>query len=135
VIEMRHKYPVLRRVRWLTGQYDEELEVRDLTWIDAGGQPMTDDKWGDGNMRCFGMLLDGRAPETGIRRRGEMVTLLIVFNAWQDLVEFTLPEAAGGKGWTLEIDTNLAGLAEEHEFAFGHKYGITGRSLVMFQLS
>jgi isoamylase len=134
LIEMRHKYPILRRVRWLTGAYDEELEVRDLTWIDAGGQPMTDEKWGDGNMRCFGMLLDGRAPETGIRRRGEMVTLLIVFNAWQDLVEFTLPEAADGKGWTLELDTNLAGLAEEHAFAFGDKYGVTGRSLVMFQL-
>jgi hypothetical protein len=42
---------------------------------------MTTEQWQDGNARCFGMLLDGRAQESGIKRRGSDATLLIVFNA------------------------------------------------------
>jgi hypothetical protein len=35
----------------------------------------------DGNLRSFGMILDGRLPTTSIRRCGEDATLLIVLNA------------------------------------------------------
>ena len=38
------------------------------------------------NMRCFGMLIDGRAQATGIRQRGQDATLLLVFNAHHDVV-------------------------------------------------
>ncbi|MGE5093591.1 MAG: glycogen debranching protein GlgX, partial [Betaproteobacteria bacterium] len=133
--ELRHRFPILRRVRWLSGEFDPELEVRDVTWIAANGQAKTDEQWSDPNMRCFGMLLDGRARETGIRRRGEMATLLLVFNSWQDLVNFKLPEAPGGSGWTLLMDTNLMQAPEAPPFDFGHEYGVTGRSMLLFQLA
>jgi glycogen operon protein len=135
LIALRQKYPILRRVRWLTGAWDEELEVRDVTWIDASGAPMDDEKWGDGNIRCFGMLLDGRAPETGIRRRGELTTLLIVFNSWEDVVKFELPDANGASGWTLCLDTNLEGKPGDGRFDVGSAYEVTGRSLLLFQLA
>jgi len=135
LIVLRQKYPILRRVRWLTGNWDEELDVRDVTWIDASGEPMDDEKWGDGNIRCFGMLLDGRAPETGIRRRGELATLLIVFNSWEGVVKFRLPNANGASGWTLCLDTNLEGKPGEAPFEVGSEYEVTGRSLLLFQLA
>ena len=109
--------------------------MKDLTWIGASGEELTSEQWNDGNMRCFGMLLDGRARETGIRRRGELTTLLIVFNSWQDLVNFKLPGANGdGARWTRVLDTNLVQAGEHAEFDVGHDYGVTGRSLVVFQL-
>ena len=112
---LRHKYPILRRSRFLTGVYNEELGVKDVTWINASGAEMKPEEWGDMNMECFGMLMDGRAQPTGIRRRGEDATLLMVLNGYHDLVEFTLPETAGGSHWQLLIDTNLAEDAEmEH---------------------
>jgi isoamylase len=135
LIALRHKYPILRRVRWLTGAWDEELEVRDVTWIDATGEPMGDEQWSDTASRSFGMLLDGRAPETGIRRRGELATLLIVFNAWEDVVRFRLPHANGAGGWTLCLDTNLEGEPGDARFDVGSEYEVTGRSLVLFQLA
>jgi glycogen operon protein len=76
---LRHKYPILRRNRFLTGTYDEELEVKDLTWINASGAQMRDEDWGDGLMRCFGMLMDGRAQPTGVRQRGTEATLLTIW--------------------------------------------------------
>ncbi|HET7729087.1 MAG TPA: glycogen debranching enzyme GlgX, partial [Usitatibacter sp.] len=131
---LRHKYPILRRVRWLTGQYDEELALSDVTWMDAGGEPMTPEHWDDDGRRCFGMLLDGRAPETGIRRRGELATLLLVFNAWQDVVGFKLPKLSGGERWALLLDTNLPGAPGDTRFGSGDVYQVTGRSLLVFQL-
>jgi len=131
---MRHKYPILRRNLFLTGQYNEELGVKDVTWINANGSEMEQDHWGDTNMRCFGMLLDGRAQVTGIRQRGKEATLLIVINDHHDLVEFTLPECAGGDSWRLLIDTNVTDNSETGFFKVGDSYEVTSRSLLVFGL-
>ncbi|HXJ53064.1 MAG TPA: glycogen debranching protein GlgX [Burkholderiales bacterium] len=132
---LREKYPILRRARWLTGEYNEELEVKDVTWINTAGEEMRQDQWDDPHTRVFGMLLDGRAQETGIRRRGELATLLIIFNPWQDVVKFKLPAATGGSAWTLRADTNFPDAVEEPQFAIGHEYEVTARSLLLFQLT
>ena len=50
-----------RRNRFVDGQYIEELGVRDVTWIRADGSMMEDENWRDPNLRCLGILLDGRA--------------------------------------------------------------------------
>ena len=132
--ELRRHYPVLRRSRFLTGEYNEELGLRDVTWINASGAEMRPEEWDDSNMHCFGMLMDGRAQPTGIRRRGADATLLMVLNAHHDLVEFVLPETARGREWSLLVDTNLAGAAEPGNFATGESYGATGRSVLLFGL-
>jgi isoamylase len=134
LMRMRHKYPILRRNLFLTGQYNEELGVKDLTWINANGSEMEQGHWGDTNMRCFGMLLDGRAQITGIRQRGKQATLLIVINDYHDLVEFTLPECIGGDTWSLLIDTNVLDNSEKGSFKVGDSYGVTARSLLVFAL-
>ncbi len=142
---LRHRYPILRRSRFLTG-YNEELGIKDVTWINANGEEMRQEQWDDSNNRCFGMLLDGRAQETGIRRRGELATLLIIFNPWQDVVKFKLPNAngipvangdgsPGELGWTLLADTNNPDQEEEPRFIVGQEYQVTARSLLLFQLS
>jgi isoamylase len=37
---LRERYPILRRSRFLTGEYNEELAVKDVTWINAAGTEM-----------------------------------------------------------------------------------------------
>jgi isoamylase len=81
------------------------------------------------------MLLDGRAQTTGIRKRGEEATLLIIFNPWQDVVKFKLPKQNGGTGWTLVADTNFPDSPDEPAFPIGHEYEVTGRSLLLFALN
>jgi isoamylase len=135
IIGMRHQYPILRRVRWLTGRFDEELEVKDLEWIATSGEPMEQAQWDDPHTRCFGMLLDGRARETGVRRRGELTTLLLVVNAWRDMVQFTLPQPAGGDAWLLRLDTVRPGLPEDVRYQAGQVYDVTGHSLLLFQVA
>jgi glycogen operon protein len=132
--ELRHQYPILRRNRFLTGVVDEELEIRDVSWINATGALMRDAEWLDTSMRCFGMLIDGRARPTGLRQRGTEATLLLVFNGHHDFVEFTLPDYSDGTVWELLLDTNIPVQPAAHQARAGDKYGLTARSLALFFL-
>jgi glycogen operon protein len=54
------------------------------------------------------------------------------------VVVFTLPKVNGGRDWRRLVDTNLPGEDDDLEdavtFKFGHRYQVTGRSLLMFLL-
>ncbi|MBV8778348.1 MAG: glycogen debranching protein GlgX [Alphaproteobacteria bacterium] len=132
-IRLRLKYPVLRRSRFVNGVPDND-GIKDVTWINAAGVEMQEEHWADGLMHCFGMILDGRAQATGVRKPGEDASLLLVLNSHDDLVEFVLPESTGGTAWQLLLDTNLAEDAAKGRFGLGETYGVTGRSLLLFVL-
>lgn len=131
---LRHQFPILRRNLFLTGGHDPEYDLKDVTWINANGLEMEAAHWADDNMRCFAMMLDGRAQFTGIRQPGHEATLLIVINGHHDLVNFTMPNCKGGDKWSLVLDTNIPTLTGEKQFKIGEVYGATGRSLLLFQL-
>src|SRR5258706_988003 len=135
---LRQKYPILRQKRFLSGVFNEELGVKDVAWIATSGAEMTPQEWDDSNTRCIGMLLDGRAQQSGIRQRGHEATLLIVFNSWQDVVKFKLPSAPEGECWELVADTNMPDLPELQptgsRFDIGHAYEVTARSALVFEL-
>ncbi|MCC6074809.1 glycogen debranching protein GlgX [Pseudomonas sp. MAHUQ-58] len=133
-IRLRLSYPILRRGRYLTGAYNEEIGVKDVAWLAPSGEEMTVEQWHEPHGRCLGMLLDGRAQPTGIRRVGEDSTLLLIVNAHHDLVNFRLPEVPEGVGWLRLLDTNQPA-ARVETFAFGCEYGVTGRSLLLLELT
>ncbi len=130
--KLRHEYPILRRERFLTGHYNAELDVKDVTWLRADGQEMRTEDWGDGNALSLGVLLDGRAQPTGIRKRGIDRTVLLYFNAYHDMVRVTLPEVTGQRRWGRLVDTNQPTLDTIDVFEDG--YDVTGRSVVVFNL-
>ncbi|HEX4927445.1 MAG TPA: glycogen debranching protein GlgX [Burkholderiales bacterium] len=136
---LRARFPILRQRRFLSGVYNEELGVKDVSWVSASGAEMTAEEWENGHTRCFGMLLDGRAQPSGIRQRGQEATMLIIFNSWQDVVKFKLPAAPilgnGSSHWDLLADTNMPDLPEGRRFPLGHVYQVTARSLLLFQLA
>jgi isoamylase len=131
---LRHQYPILRRNRFLTGEYNQELDVKDVTWVNANGAEMDDSQWSDSGMRCFGMLIDGRAQSTGVRQRGKEATILLVINGYHEPVRFTLPPCTGGSSWSLLIDTNVTEDLGPKRFDIGQQYTVTARSLLLFVL-
>ena len=132
--KLRHDYPILRRERFLTGHYNEELGIKDVTWLRPDGKEVQDADWSDGNALSLGVLLDGRAQVTGIRKRGSDTTLLLCFNAYYDMVRFKLTKMAGGDKWVRLLDTNQPEADEAHAFRLGQDYDVTGRSVVIFKL-
>jgi glycogen operon protein len=132
--ELRGKYPILRRNRFLSAQVNERIGLKEVTWINASGEEMEDGHWSDERMQCFGMLLDGRAQTSGLKQRGQDATLLLVLNAHHDVVNFTLPGAEPDARWRLLIDTNQDDLPARVDFSKGEAYQVTGRSFLLLQL-
>ena len=133
-IRLRLRYPILRRGRFLVGAWNEEIGVKDVTWLSPCGAEMTPEQWDDPHGRCLGMLMDGRAQPTGLRKRGADATLLLIVNAHHDVVNFHLPEVPQGSSWCCLIDTNQTLTDRTRCFDFGWTYQVTGRSLLLLEL-
>ncbi len=134
LVMIRKALPMLRRGRFLTGDFDEEIGVKDVTWLTPAAQEMTRQDWENPHARSLGVLLDGRAQETGIRRVGDDTTLLILLNAHTEAVQFTLPSAAGGSRWIKILDTHEPGDTALDRSKSGERQEVQGRALLLFVL-
>jgi glycogen operon protein len=134
---LRATYPILRRSRFLSAEPNPNIGLKEVTWINVFGVEMSHEDWVQSGA-CFGMLLDGRAQPTGIRQRGRDATLLIIFNAHHEAVDFKLPECTHGTMWLLLLDTNdPATFIKEALFnktPAKATYSVTARSLMVFRL-
>ena len=133
LLHIRATKPVLRRRRFLSGAYNKELDVKDVTWLTPSGQEMTAARWNDPSARALGILLDGRAQPTGIRRRGRELTMLLLLNAHDHVVTFKLNAVVGGSCWMLLVDTSQPDLEDPVPLAFGIDYEVAGRSLLLLE--
>ncbi len=118
LIRLRRDHPVLRRPRFLHGLAKSPLTgLRDIEWLNPNGNAMTQERWGDPSARCLGLLLAGDAGQfLTVDGQPEIDdTLLIVFNAHEGPVFFTMPEVQGAVHWICLLNTN------QPEHPAGHK--------------
>jgi isoamylase len=134
VIAIRRRYAMLHRGRFLSGEEEPAVGVKDVTWLTPDATEMQAEHWDDPHARCFGMLLDGRARPSGIMQRGADETLLLVTNAHHDVVNFVLPAVAEGVRWLRLLDTNRPEQTRPAPFPLGHVYEVTGKSLLLLVL-
>jgi isoamylase len=131
---IRQRFPILHRNRWLTAAWNDDLGIKDVTWLTPTASEMTSENWTDPNGKCIGILLDGRAQTSGISRRGEDATLLLIVNSYWDMVPFKLPKVAGGHAWRCVVDTDKPDQIEAASFTLEDTYEVTGRSMLVFEL-
>ncbi len=137
LIGLRREHPVLRRTRFLHGREVSENGVKDITWFSPRGKEKTSAEWQNPLARCLGLMLNGHAGtyRTPDGQPADDDTLLIIMNAYHDVVPFTLPEVPGGSGWNRLLDTvdpSMDGQATHHPAA--EPFEVPGRSLVLFAL-
>jgi len=136
LINFRATHPVLRRRTFFQGRGTRGEDVTDIVWFDADGQEMTDATWNAPHARCLGAMLVGDAIAE-VDERGEPIhddTLLILSNAAESGVPFTLPAVQPGQAWELVLDTNGGGLTVKAG-AIAPVYDLGGRSLAVLRLS
>lgn len=135
LIHLRQSFAILRRGRFLTGAFNEESQLKDVTWITPEGDEVGEDRWNNPDVACLGMMINGLSQATGIHKPGSDATLLLIVNAHMDAIEFTLPKVPFGAEWKCLVDTNrILPLPDEQSFGFGHNFSVTNRSLVLFEL-
>ncbi|HEX8429831.1 MAG TPA: alpha-amylase family glycosyl hydrolase, partial [Longimicrobium sp.] len=135
VARLRRDHPTFRRRKFFRGREIRGSEVKDITWIQPGGQEMTDQEWSTGFVRTFGMVLGGDAMEE-FDARGEQVvddTFLLLFNA-DSRIDFTLPDVGSATGWEVVLDTNEPGLKPEtRRYLDGDTLTLEGRSMAVLR--
>jgi glycogen operon protein len=137
IIKIRHEQPVLRRREFFRGRAIRGSDVKDLTWLEASGDEMTDEDWDASTRRPIGLLMAGNQitelDENGDRIIGD--TLLLLLNAHHEAAAFALPNVReGADRWELLIDTEKPNLdVGEISGAEGEAYQIEGRSLALLR--
>jgi isoamylase len=122
IAHLRREHPTFRRSRFFDGRpvrRSEGAPLPDIGWLSPNGNEMTEEDWDSGFGRSIGVFLNG----DGIRgrdMRGERITdsnFLIILNAHDESVEFTLPQGEFSPAWEIVVDTAGAGVSTDPRMA------------------
>jgi glycogen operon protein len=135
LIGLRKRHPVLHRRKFFQGRSIRGEGVKDLSWFDAAGQEMTDETWNAHHVRCLGVRLSGDAIDESDERGGRIVddTLLVLLNAQEATVPFTLPATPDDSWWVTLLDTAQPAV-EHRRLLGGDQYPLAPRSLTLLRL-
>jgi glycogen operon protein len=135
MIRLRREQSVLRRRRFFQGRRIRGSDVKDLAWFEPSGQEMTDEAWNAPFVRCLGVRLAGDAieevDEHGERIAGE--TLLLLLNAHDGPIPFTLPVHRADQQWELIVDTTNP-QAESRACPADQPYPLGGGSMAVLRI-
>jgi glycogen operon protein len=134
---LRRQHPTFRRRRFFDGRpvrREEGAPLPDIAWVRPDGSQMQPEDWGAGFGRAVGVFLNG----DGIRerdRRGEPISdahFIVLFNAGDEPVEFTIPAVEVGPEWDVVVDT-AGEQADEGPLAPGATVRLQPRSLAVLR--
>jgi glycogen operon protein len=110
LVRFRSEHPVLRRRNWFAGHpigHAHADDLPDICWHAPDGSEMAEEQWAASYAKSLAVFVNGSAISAR-DRRGEAIvddTFLLLFNAHDDDVAFTLPGKAFGEQWVVDIDT------------------------------
>jgi isoamylase len=136
LIQIWKDHPVLRRRKFFQGRRIRGADVSDIAWLDPSGREMTDQTWNSPDVRCLGVRLNGDAIDEVDERGGRIVsdTLLLILNAGEGPVAFTLPATAPEERWETLIDT-ADPWAPSRRLRAGGRYELLPRSMAVLKLN
>jgi isoamylase len=133
VSQLRAEHPVFRRRRFFDGLGGDGLG--DVAWLKPDGTDMTGRDWTAGFAKSLTVFLNGEAiREPG--RQGERIvddSFLLLFNASEDALEFSVPGAKYGEAWEPVLDTADDDLRERVAVLAGERLKVISRSLVVLK--
>ncbi|MDB6146384.1 MAG: glgX, partial [Spartobacteria bacterium] len=138
LIQLRKDHPVFRRPKFFQGRRIRGSEIKDVMWLNPGGNEMSDEEWASPFVRCLGVLLSGDTVDImdfeGQPIRDE--TFLLLINAHYEPIQFVLPGLEHLE-WDVILDTsNEEGFLEKTtKFASGDDFELGDRCACLFRLA
>ncbi|CAN5148131.1 glycogen debranching protein GlgX [soil metagenome] len=111
LVRLRKEHPTFRRRRFFDGRPVKRSEgepLPDIVWLTPSGTEMEEENWDAGFGRAIGMFLngDGILSRDARGQRIVDVNFAIFFNAGDEVVDFTVPDAAFSPAWEIVVDTS-----------------------------
>ena len=133
LIKLRTDHPVFRRSAFFLGDPVDGGNVKDIVWLTPDGAEMGDADWHKAGGCALGVRFAATAEmdlETYARRLDPHSFLLLV-NAGNVAIEFTLPDVPFDAAWHRIIDTGTD--SGEERLTAHTKYQLAGHTLVLFK--
>ena len=107
LIKLRREHPVFRRPHFFEGRRMPGSLLKDITWVTPEGREMTHSDWTLPYARSLGFIVSGQSCMVDSRTGREEAddTFMVLFNAYTEIIFYTLPPAQLGKSWEVVIDT------------------------------
>jgi glycogen operon protein len=109
LIKLRSEHAVFRRRRFFRGQAlrGGRNRLGDIAWFALTGEEMTDGDWDAGFAKSLTVFLNGRAISEPDRRGEKIIddSFLLLFNASEEDLQFTIPPRRYGPRWSKVLDT------------------------------
>jgi isoamylase len=134
---LRREHPVFRRRRFFRGQdiRGQRDGLGDIAWFTPAGTEMADRDWEAGFAESLSVFLNGDAiSEPGTR--GERIrddSFLLLFNASEIDLPFTIPPAGYGERWAREFDTAGSASPDNGDSKAGDRLMVTSRSIQLLR--
>jgi isoamylase len=117
LIALRTEHPVFRRRRWFQGRPLRGEETDDIAWLTPDGVEMGDEDWEASYAKALQVFLNGNGIASPDPRGQPIVddSFLVLFNASDVGLDFTLPSASFGAAWRVVVDTAVDRPVEDGE--------------------
>jgi isoamylase len=137
LIQLRLSHPNLHRRKFFQDREirkpGQDIAMMDIAWFNTDGNHVSDQTWHTEWNRAVCVLLNGQTLEVTDEKGQPVIdnSFLLIINAAQDGVEFTLPPCQTGTAWCQIVSTeNIDDPFAQGEA--GEKVIIGGRSLLLF---
>ncbi|CAB0850266.1 glycogen debranching enzyme GlgX [Corynebacterium diphtheriae] len=139
LITIRRNHPVFRRRRFLAGgPLGSEVGDRDIAWLVPSGKLMGQSDWDFAFGKSLMVYFNGKAIQEPDARgqRIEDDSFIMMFNAYHEPIDFTLPDTEFGPAWKLIVDTNVdTGYPDEAKtLRAGDSITVEARSTLILRL-
>ena len=132
LIELRRSHPNLHRRKFFQDRTIRGSVVRDIAWYNTDGSEFSEDNWNSHWSKALAVMLNGKTLNV-MDENGDIVeddSFLILINAADEGVEYTLPKPPNGNPWSIVLRT------EHIDDPFAHikledKLIVGGRSLAL----
>jgi len=138
VSQLRREHPVFRRRRFFDGRPVRRgagAPLPDIAWFTPDSREMSEEDWEAGFGKSVAVFLNGEGiPDRNAR--GERVvddSFIMIFNAHDGSIDFTLPPPEWGAKWEIVLDTATPQLAEPAPAAAQSLLTIEARSLCVLR--
>jgi len=136
LIQLRRDHIVFHRHRFFHGREIPGTRTRDIVWLMPDGEEMQEGDWHKGDMHTLALLISGEPGEYHLTKHGEREpddTFLLMMNASDKAVGYTLPEVKDFSSRTVLIDTSLGSKEDTLEQAVKSPLMVKPRSLLLLR--
>jgi glycogen operon protein len=134
IIKLKRNHPVFSRRRWFQGLPIRGI-VEDISWFNPDGSEMTEENWNHSFAKSLAVFLNGNGIHS-VDEVGERIvddSFYVIFNAYQDPIEYVLPCELYGNEWIQILDTTQWVQEEDKYYKPKEFVKVSGRSVVVLK--